>query len=42
MVLKDDVLFLPDEVLQVFVDMSEDLTLVKEVFKALQFRAGSF
>ena len=42
MLLKDDALCLPDEVLKVFVDISEDLTLEKKVFKALQVRAGSF
>ena len=40
MLLKDDAFCLPGEVLEVFVDMSEDLTLEKEVFKALQVRAG--
>ena len=42
MLLKDDALCLPDEVLEVFVDTSEDLTLEKKVFKVLQVRAGSF
>ena len=40
--LKDDALCLTDEALEVFVDMSEDLSLKKEVFKGLQVRDGSF
>ena len=41
-ILPGDALCNLEEVFEVFVDISDDLTLDKESFKALQMRAGAF
>ena len=41
-ILSADALCTPDEIFDVFVDVSEDLTIEKETFRELLSRAGSF
>ena len=41
-ILPGDALCTLEEVFEVFVDISDDLTLDKKTFKALQIRAGAF
>ena len=40
-ILPGEALCTPEEVFEVFVDISDDLTLEKETFKALKVRAGT-
>ena len=40
-ILQEDVLCLPEEVFEVFVDVTDELTLDKNILKTLQVRAGN-